>query len=769
MNRCAAILAGSAIALCLGSQSVHANEFKVVGPGGGGAMFHPTISPHDVSEVLVNSDMNGAYITHDGGRTWRMFNLRGEVRFFVFDPLQPRVVYAATNALWRSTDDGESWNLLWPKPTTVVGVRMNKDEANETTLADPNPLGEIVALAIDPANSHILTAAAVEDGVAALYISENEGLDWQKVTDLSQAPLSQVGSHSDWVRKIWIDPHSAVGDRDLYIAGKESVMVRHQGNWETRPIPPGIVFIDVTAGFSSPHGVRLYATSDSGIFVSNDGAATWTAAQFPGNGTKFRVIATSLDHPETAYVSYKHLLLGGRSWLGIAKTIDGGVTWDPVWKDEYRIEPNVPEARNIHDAWLAGLGTEWGDNPLGLGVAEQDPNLAYSTDYGRTMRTTDGGANWYAAYSRKVPGGGWTTTGLDVTNTYDYLFDPFDAHRRFITTTDIGLFRSEDDGRSWTQSLTGVPEAWTLTTYSATFDPDVRDKMWAVMSGAHDMPRSRTWRNIDTSTFRGGVCVSLDGGRTWTPSNQGMAETAPTHILLDPTTPVGKRGLWVAAMGRGVYKSSDDGATWTLKNNGIVQHDPLAWRLARAADGTLYVVIVRRSEDGSISTAGDGALYKSTDGAESWTGVNLPSGTNGPYGLAIDPHDTQRLYLAEWCRAAGMDGQGGGIFLSTNGGRTWKTVFDHDQHVYDVTIDPRDSNVLYAASFESSVWRSNDRGEHWTRIPGFNFKRDHRVMPDPIHPNMIYVSTFGAGVLYGPSSGAGGHADIATPVMQPGR
>ena len=39
-----------------------------------------------------------------------------------------------------------------------------------------------------------------------------------------------------------------------------------------------------------------------------------------------------------------------------------------------------------------------------------------------------------------------------------------------------------------------------------------------------------------------------------------------------------------------------------------------------------------------------------------------------------------------------------------------------DQHVYDVTIDPRDPRILYACGFESSAWRSTDRGEHWTHL-----------------------------------------------------
>jgi len=98
----------------------------------------------------------------------------------------------------------------------------------------------------------------------------------------------------------------------------------------------------------------------------------------------------------------------------------------------------------------------------------------------------------------------------------------------------------------------------------------------------------------------------------------------------------------------------------------------------------------------------------------------------------------------------------------------WKTVLDRDQHVYDVTIDPRNANVLYAAGFESSAWRSDDRGKHWARVPGYHFKWGHRVLPDPMDPGMIYISTFGGGVWHGPSIGAQRHADIATPVLQPG-
>jgi photosystem II stability/assembly factor-like uncharacterized protein len=117
----------------------------------------------------------------------------------------------------------------------------------------------------------------------------------------------------------------------------------------------------------------------------------------------------------------------------------------------------------------------------------------------------------------------------------------------------------------------------------------------------------------------------------------------------------------------------------------------------------------------------------------------------------------------------GEHGDGGGIFLSEDGGKSWKLVFDKDRHIYDITVDPQDPNVLYAAGFESSAWRSADRGLHWARIPGFNFKWGQRVIPDPLHHDEVYITTFGGSVWHGAVNGQPRAVDIATPALEPGR
>ena len=744
--------------LALASAASRPGGFTPIGPGGGGAMFNPTISPHDSSTVLVSCDMTGAYITHDGGQSWRMFNLRGVIRFFAFDPMDPKTIYAANDALWRSSDDGNSWKLVYPKPAAVEGVRMGSDHAEEAVIAEPNPLGIIIAMAIDPQDSRILYVAASRKGSASLFVSHDAGNSWQELNELPETP-----------RRMWIDPASPKDARTIYMAGVHSLMVKSGAG--LRQFPTSFAMRDVSLGFGGDGKPIIYAASQTGLFVSRDGGESWNTSGLPGSSAQVRAVATNLHDPNVAYVSFSKLregnelinkLLGeGEKWFGVAKTTDAGKTWQFAWK------ASTAAPANVHDAWIGEqFSPGWAENPLALAIADQDPNLVYSTDFGRTMKSTDGGANWTALYSRKVDGA-WASTGLDVTTSYGIHFDPFDSSRQFISYTDIGLFRSEDGGKSWQSSGTGIPKEWSNTTYWVAFDPKVRGRVWSANSDTHDLPRPKMWKRRSILDYKGGICRSDDGGKTWTKSNNGMDETAPTDILLDPNSPPNARVLYVASFGRGVYKSSDGGQTWVLKNNDITQSQPLAWRLAMDSAGTLYVVLARRSDDGSIGNDGDGAIYRSRDGAEHWERISLPPGVNGPNGLAIDPENPARLYLPAWARASGMHGDGGGIYLSENGGKSWRQVLDRDRHIYDVSIDPRDPRVLYAAGFESSAWMSTDRGEHWRRIAGYNFKWGHRVIPDPADSKSVYITTFGGSVWHGRVDGKAAIVDIATPELEP--
>ena len=743
------------------------DAWRVLGPGGGGAQFYPAISPHDPNLVMVACDMTGAYISEDGGKSWRMFELRHPVSFFAFDPVDPKIIYAGAGGLWRSVDRGGTWNLVYPPPDSAPHIIMPDDHASPSILTTSGNAGMVSAFAVDPADPRTLYAAIGEAEKFDLQVSNDRGAHWQRTEGLVGRP-----------QRIYIDPRSPQRDRTLYVVERNSVSIRKGGKWIQAPAPAGAArFLDVSAGFSSKGELTLYAMAAArasgdaggGILTSSDGGITWRAvsdalihlANPQAAAPEFTSVATCLHHPEIAYVSYEGLVTGNSTFHGVAKTSDAGATWDLVWK-----EAETP-ASNVHDAWISErFGTDWGEPGESLGVAPNNPAICYRTDLGRTMRTLDGGRTWEAVYSQRQPDHTYTTTGLDVTTDYGVFFDPFDPRRMLIAYTDIGLFRSENAGQSWTSATMGVPRRWNNTTYWITFDPQVKGRVWGVMSYVHDLPRPKMWRRTSPERYAGGVCVSDDGGKTWRQSNDGMPPTAATHILLDPASPADARVLYVTGFGKGVFKSVDSGKTWALKNQGLPAPEPFAWRLARDKNGILYVVIARRSDDGSFGNPQDGALYRSRDSAEHWEQVPLPHGVNGPNGISIDPDDANRLYLAAWGRNLPTGAIDGGIYVSTDGGATWQNKLSRDQHVYDVTIDPRDPRILYACGFESSAWRSSDRGETWTRIRGFNFKWGHRVIPDPQNPAMIYVTTFGGSVWYGPAEGdPKAIEDIVTPAL----
>ena len=96
------------------SQVPRLNQWTVIGAGGG-TMIAPTISPHDSRLVVEHCDMTGGYVTHDNGESWRMFNLRGGINVFAFDPADA-VIYAGNAALWRSSDLRTHLENALPQP-----------------------------------------------------------------------------------------------------------------------------------------------------------------------------------------------------------------------------------------------------------------------------------------------------------------------------------------------------------------------------------------------------------------------------------------------------------------------------------------------------------------------------------------------------------------------------------------------------------------------------------------------------------------------------
>jgi photosystem II stability/assembly factor-like uncharacterized protein len=511
------------------------------------------------------------------------------------------------------------------------------------------------------------------------------------------------------------------------------------------------------------------------LYRSSDLGATWTSAT--GNlaasvdethrNPVFDTFAVSERNPEVAYLSCSGLWVkengSPQRRSGILKTTDAGRRWKWVLE----VSAGDVLSRNFQGGWLLrNLG--WFRNPSYLGVSPTNPDVAYGTDSGRTFKTEDGGRHWEQLISNEYEDRSFTTRGLDVTTTYGVHFDPFDKEHLAITYTDIGLFHSFNSGKTWYQSVSGIPRQWRNTCYWLEFDPQIRGRIYSVWSNVHDLPRPKMHRsgNLVNGNQEGGVAVSTDNGRWWELLQKGVLKkdgmhekgmrpgAVPTHILIDPQSPVASRTLYVCDYGYGVWKSTDGGRTWETKNQGISSANRNCWRITRLPSGRLILLVARGGLEGDAALPGK--VYATEDGAESWQPLELPRQMTAPNDLIYDPSHPETMYLSAWPLARGDREVGGGLYRTEDGGRSWKQVFKENKHVYAAAVDPRSPGTVYLGTFNSALYRSDNRGESWRRLGGFNFKWGHRPVPDLHNPGMLYLTTFGGSVFYGPANGVPG-------------
>lgn len=736
-------------------RGVEKNGWRIIGVGGGGAQYIPTIKPDDPDTALVACDMTGSYLTRDGGRTWKQLNFKVWAGAFAFDPSQPETMYVGATGLYRSRDTGETWELVFPNPATLSGEAHLGDHAAHSYISTDNfPGGKVVAVCVNPKDSRHLVIAIQKDGLR-LFQSLDAGSAWTELLTLD----------GNQVIKAWwgLDDIYFLTDNGLSRLSPLTLSLI------LLPIPADSAFADFSGGFSDGQQV-LYLTSPakwvdgkfvSGVFRSVDKGSSWQPCSLgldsdlrSGMKRNFNRIATCASDSRIVYLSAAEV---DEDWnpvktFGTFKSEDMGETWKWVLK----IGDEQPINRTL--GWIEkDFDTAWGGAAFYLSVAPSDPQVCYATDWGGTHRTIDGGETWHQLYCERAPDGTFTTRGLDVTNIYWLCFDPHTPSHLALACTDIGLFHSLNGGQTWKHVLNGVPKTVSNTCYQLVFDPQVQGKAWAVWSDCHDMPRPKMFMSGRFSRYKGTLTVSTDNMESWQVSERGLPSTGiPTDLILDPRSPVELRTLYAAFVGKGVYKSVDDGKTWSQKNDGI-SGNLNAWRLIQLPDGTLYLLVCRGWENEEVI---DGALYRSQDGAEHWQPVALPAGVNFPNDLCYDPQNPQRLYLATWPTLVDEKETHGGLYRTEDGGVTWANIFDETSHVYGVAVDKNNPATVILTTFEGEVTRSDDFGETWKNLEGFTFQWAKQPIFDPHNPNMLYITTFGSSLWYGSAHGTSEAFDI---------
>ncbi len=769
-------------------QAADVSDWIKIGPGGGGATFLPTFSYQIDQEFLVRCDMTGSYLTKDGGDSYSQINFANGSGSFAFDPHDAATIYIGSSSLNRSTDGGKTWSQLFPKREEILSEKYAGDHGSYSFKTVSTSLynlesPDIKGIRVDPVKKDVLYFSMGK----AFYYSDDRGSTFTR-KDL-QHPVDFIFTNPGSLKEevLILTPNN------IYTFNKTSKTITEK--ILPNAMSPAFSFTGGTVKDSDR--IILYALHHdqsktieeefgyTELWTSLDKGETWKQIDNKIiNNDRFKIkpsysmVSCSEFDAQHAYVVCNRYeeKTNGKSvhWYGALKTSDSGNNWDWVWKGgggsgQYGVRDGIGVS-NLQDAWTEkAFGGEY-IRLMDAGVSPHNGNVAIVTDWYRTMKTTNGGKTWREIYSKSQPDGSFISRGMDVTTAYAVHFDPFDSNHLAISYTDIGYHHSFNRGKSWTRSMEGIPAAWQNTCYWIVFDPEVKDKVWSTWSNLHDFPRGKMTRNPAwKERARGGVCVSLDGGKTWNVSNKGMSDSAATtSLVLDPESAPGNRTLYAAVYNRGVFKSTDDGKSWTLKNKGI-EDNVCAFEITRTSNGTLFLVVspTPAHENGKPGKEFyPGAVYKSTDNAETW--IKLTISDNPvifPNGIDYDTENPNRIYLACWssislgdlvggavARAAGGDGtleSEGGIFMSENNGETWVSIFDKNQYVYDVTVDPYHKGRLYCNTFNQAAYRSDDYGKRWRKLKDYDFHWGQRVIVDQNNPEKVFLTTFGSSVWYG--------------------
>jgi photosystem II stability/assembly factor-like uncharacterized protein len=267
-----------------------------------------------------------------------------------------------------------------------------------------------------------------------------------------------------------------------------------------------------------------------------------------------------------------------------------------------------------------------------------------------------------------------------------------------------------------------------------------------------------------------GVYKSTDAGKTW--MHLGLADTRQIgQIRIDPRDP---NRVYVAALGhtfgpsreRGVYRSMDGGTTW--KNVLAVNDSTGAVDLALDPNNPrlLYAGFwqVMRTPWSLESGGAGSALYKSTDGGDSWkrlTGGGLPKGPWGRTGITVSGAQHDRVYAI-------IEAEDGGVYRSDDGGKSWKHVNQERNlrqrawyytHIY---ADPSNADVVYVLNVQ--LLRSKDGGRTFAPI-SVPHGDNHDLWIDPQDSERLFEGNDG-GVIVSLDGGASWSREDNQPTAQ---
>jgi photosystem II stability/assembly factor-like uncharacterized protein len=482
----------------------------------------------------------------------------------------------------------------------------------------------------------------------------------------------------------------------------------------------------------------LFVVTGEVLLASTDGGRTWENLYSRGSIGVFGALSSQI----------LFLVSSGRPERDLLRSLDGGRTWTSITSCPPDVQQIIPTATAVYvvetgnapgllrstdlgQTWKAMLGGTASQTfeVTSVTVDSREPRALYVSGIDPQRKS----GLWFS----RNDGDSWTQAGQQYFRRLQ--IDP-SSGAFYGSRHGSSLERSLDGGATWTTVLRSPNPEWNeaarinfrpgdparvalavgFTLYRS-LNGGSTWKLSNSLPGAYDVDIDPADPNRLIATTEFTIYLSEDAGQTWQRvGNSGEARYLEILIRSD--------GQTLLAGGAGICRSGDNGQSWETVLPGWPQGSETArWTQKLEADpvhpSTVYALTFQVHLDslphGPLAGLGPSILWRSLDSGKTWKKMALNLST-----FAVDPA-TSRLY--------GI--RNGKVLASDDGGKTWRQIGRKPGGTFDLVIDPADPRIFYTVP---SLWQSRDRGVTWTRMNVQDWPGLYVLTIDPRNSRVLY-------------------------------
>ncbi len=576
------------------------------------------------------------------------------------------------------------------------------------------------------------------------YISPKT--DWANYQNFTQSNFTQAGNWTElgpmtWNRtSSWNPGTGRIAAIAIHPANESIIYAGSPGGGLWKTINGGTTWTPLTdnnALWMSFFAIAIDPTNqnivyagtsgNNGLLKSTNAGVTWALT---GNGPT-GTIRKILIHPATPNIVF------ACATNGIFRSTNGGTNWTQVHsgsKEDIEFKPNdlnIMYATGNDVYRSVDNGVSW--TPVGaaqgitntgrtlVAVSAADPNYVYVVQasgnlFGRMYKSTDAGLTFVTTVVGNPPSGtnyfGYETTGTGTGGqaTYDMAIDVSPTNAAEVYIAGIICWKSVNEATSFTPIT-----AWSLPNSIGYNHADVHGLFWV--------------NNTIYSISDGGLFKSLNNGDDWIDISNGLGIRQFYRIANSQTNPnviTGgaqdngsatrqASGLWVDWLGadgmEGLVSPTNHLNIWGTSQNGAIYRSVNGGNsysgLSQPANGDWVTPLVTHPTNETILYGGWTGVWKSINSGSNWTNISTGVITTLVTDLAIAPSAPTTLYAS----------RGATLYVTTNDGASWVTR-TAPATINDIFVDATNPNKIWIAcnSATNRVFVSTDGGANFTNI-----------------------------------------------------